>query len=163
MVNIMIQWLMTGLVAVLHPFYISVVEMNHNPKEATVEISVRIFSEDLEKTIKKYTTAKIDINNPPDKAFMDKQINTYISQRLKLKINGQPVTFNYIGYEIQKESAWCYFEITKVPEVKKLEVVDCSLLYDFEKSQTNILHVKSKGIEKSYKLDYPKNSTTFDF
>ncbi len=162
MVNIMIQWLLTGLVAVLHPFYISVVEINHNPKEKTAEISVRIFSEDLEKTIKKYTTARIDINNPPDKAFMDKQVNNYISQKLKLKINGQPASLTYIGYEIQKESAWCYFEVANIAELKKLEV-DCSLLYDFEKSQTNILHVKSKGAEKHYKLDYPKTATVFDF
>ncbi len=154
--------MMTGLVALLHPFYISVVEINHNAKDATVEISVRIFTEDLEKTLKKYTPAKIDLGTPADKAFIDKQVSNYITQKLKLKVNGQPVTFNYVGYEIQKESAWCYFEVPKVTNVTKLEV-DCSLLYDYEKSQTNMLHVKSKGVEKSYKLDYPKTVTVFDF
>ena len=67
-----------------------------------------------------------------------------------------------MGYEIQKESTWTYFEITKVPEAKKIEV-DCSLLFDFEKSQINIFHVKSKGVEKSYKLDYPASVAVFDF
>ncbi len=162
MANIMVQWLMTGLVSLLHPFYVSVIEINHNPKEATVEISVRAFAEDIEKTLQKYTNAKVDILNPPDKAFLEKQISTYISQRIKLKVNGQPVTFQYIGHEIQKESVWSYFEVVKIPELSKLEV-DCSLLYDFEKNQSNILHVKSKGIKKSYKLDYPANSAGFTF
>lgn len=162
MANIMVQWLVTGLVSVLHPFFISVIEINHNSKEATVEISVRVFAEDLEKTIQKYTTAKVDILNPPDKALLEKQISNYISQRLKLTINGHPVSFRYIGYEIQKESVWSYFEVSKVPDLTKLEV-DCSLLYDFEKNQTNILHVKSKGVEKSFKLDYPTSIALFTF
>ena len=154
--------MLTGLVAVLHPFYISVVEINHNPKDAAVEISVRIFTEDLEKTLKKYAPGKIDLTNPPDKAFIDKQLSNYIGQKLKLKVNGQPATYHYVGYEIQKESVWCYFEIQKVITVTKVEV-DCNLLYDFDKGQTNMLHVKSKGVEKSYKLDYPKTVAAFDF
>lgn len=162
MANIMVQWLMTGMVAVLHPFYVSVIEINHNTKESSVEISVRIFTEDLEKTLQKHTIGKVDMINPPDKVFLDKQISSYISQRIKLKVNGQPITLQYIGHEIQKESAWSYFEVTKIPDVSLLEV-DCSLLYDYEKSQTNIFHVKSKGVEKSYKLDFPASSTSFAF
>jgi hypothetical protein len=162
MVNILLQWITTGLIALLHPFFVSVIEINHNAKDATVEISVRIFAEDLEKTLRKYTPGKIDVTAPADKAFIDKQIGSYVSQKLHLKVNGQPVSFTYLGYEIQQESAWCYFEAAKVTDMKKLEV-DCSLLYDYEKSQTNIFHVKSRGVEKSWKLDYPQNTAVFDF
>ncbi len=162
MVNIMVQWMMTGLIAVLHPFFVSVIEINHNQKEATVEISVRVFTEDLEKTLQKYNTVKLDIINPADKVFLEKQISNYIMQKIKLKINGRAYILNYVGYEIQKESIWTYFEITKVPEAKKIEV-DCSLLYDFEKNQTNLFHVKSNGVEKSFKLDYPASAAVFNF
>lgn len=162
MVNIMVQWFLTGMIAVIHPFFVSVIEINHNTKEATVEISVRIFTEDLEKTLQKYATNKMDIINPTDKGLLEKQINQYISQKLKLKINGQSITLNYIGHEIQKESVWSYFEVTKIAEIKKVDI-DCTILYDFEKSQSNIIHIKSKGVDKSYKLDFPKNVTVFDF
>ena len=162
MVNIMVQWVMTGIVSLLHPFFISVIEINHNAKEATVEVSVRIFTNDFEKTLQKYTTSKLDMVNPPDNAFLEKQISSYLTQTIKLRINGQSVTTHYIGHEIQKESVWSYFEIPKVAELKKLEI-DCSLLYDFEKTQSNIIHVKSKGEDKSYKLDCPKSVAVFDF
>ena len=162
MVNIMVQWVMTGIVSLLHPFFISVIEINHNAKEATVEVSVRIFTNDFEKTLQKYTTSKLDMVNPPDNAFLEKQISSYLTQKIKLRINGQSVTTHYIGHEIQKESVWSYFEIPKVAELKKLEI-DCSLLYDFEKTQSNIIHVKSKGEDKSYKLDCPKSVAVFDF
>jgi hypothetical protein len=162
MVNIMIQWMLTGILSLVHPFFISVIEINHNVKEATVEISVRVFSTDIEKTLQKYTTEKIDVENPKDNAFLDKQINQYLSKNLVLKINGQPVVFHYIGHEIQKESVWSFMEIPKITDVKKLEI-NCTILYDFESGQSNIFHVKSKGIEKSYKLDNPKSGTVFDF
>jgi hypothetical protein len=162
MVNILVQWLMTGIVSLMHPFFVSVIEINHNAKEASVEISVRVFTEDFEKTLQKYTTTHLDILKPPDNAFLEKQISQYLSQKIKLKVNGQPVTLNYLGHEVQKESVWSYFEVPKITAVNKLEV-DCSLLYDFEKAQSNIIHVKSKGEDKSYKLDYPKTGAVFEF
>ena len=162
MVNIMVQWMLTGILSLVHPFFISVIEINHNAKDATVEMSVRVFTNDMEKTLQKYTTAKLDILNPPDNAFLEKQMGSYLTQKIKLKINGKPLSLNYMGYEIQKESVWCYLEIPKVADVKKIEI-DCTLLYDFENTQSNIIHVKVKGVDKSYKLDYPKNSTVFDF
>lgn len=162
MVNILFQWVVTGVVSILHPFFVSVIEVNHNAKEATVEISVRIFSNDFEKTLQKNTTARIDILNPPDKSLLDKQISSYITQKLHFRINGQPMALNYIGHEIQQESVWSYFEIPKVKDLRKLEA-DCSLLYDFEKTQSNIFHVKSRNQDKSYKLDYPKTGTVFEF
>lgn len=153
---------MTGFVSLMHPFFVSVIEINHNAKEATVEISVRVFTEDFEKTLQKRTTARLDIIKPPDNAFLDKQIGAYLAEKIKMKVNGQPVTFHYLGHEVQKESVWSYMEVEKVSDVKKIEL-DCSLLYDFEKAQSNIIHVKNKGTDKSYKLDYPKNSAVFEF
>lgn len=162
MVNIMVQWLFPAILSLMHPFFVSVIEINHNAKSATVEISVRVFTQDLEKTLQNHTQARIDIMNPPDPAFLDKQIYTYLSQTLQLRVNGQPVKLNYIGHEIQKESVWTYLEVPKVADLKKLDIT-CTLLYDYEKTQSNIFHVKSKGEDKSYKLDYPETKTRFSF
>jgi hypothetical protein len=162
MANMMLQWAITSVLSLLHPFFVSVIEINHNAKESTVEISVRIFTEDLEKTINKSSTIKYDMVNPTDNAQLDKAIANYLNQKLKLKINGQTVIMNMVGHEIQKESVWSYLEIPKIPDMKKLEL-DCTILYDFEKSQSNIFHVKSRNNEKSFKLDNPNSKTSFDF
>ncbi len=162
MANILVQWLITATMAIYHPFFVSVIDFNHNAKEATTEISIRVYTDDLEKTLQKSTTSKIDIIHPTDKAIVDKQIIAYIGKTLHLKINGQTVNAKYIGYEIIKESTWTYFEIEGIKELKKIEI-DCNFLYDFEKSQTNIFHVKSMGQEKSYKLENPNRTTSFQF
>lgn len=158
----MVQWLITGIVSLMHPFFVSVIEINHNTKESTVEISVRIFTEDLEKTLQQNNKGKVDMLNPPDKALLDKQIGDYLTKKLQLRINGKPVAMHYLGHEIQKESVWSYLEIPNIKSMKQLGI-NCTLLYDFEKMQSNIFHVKNMGEDKSYKLDYPQDQTTFNF
>jgi hypothetical protein len=162
MANSMVQWLMLAFMSLMHPFYVSVIDINHNTKEHTVELSIRIFTPDLEQTLQKYSSTKVDIANPKDKILLDKQISNYINQKIQLRINGQPVAMNYVGHEIQMESVWIYTEIPKVGQLKKLDVT-CNLLYDYKDQQSNIFHVKSNGNEQSYKLDYPKTTTSFEF
>lgn len=162
MANILVQWMATGLLAVLHPFFVSVIDINHNARESTAEVSVRIFTDDFEKTLEHFSKSKIDLTHPANRAFVDKQVADYIAQKLKLKINNQSVVLHYLGYEIQRESVWSYFEVKQVAPFKKVEV-NCNLLYDFESGQMNIFHVKSNKAEKSYKLDNPASTTTFNF
>lgn len=154
--------MLIGLLNVAHPFFMSVIDINHNAKEATLEISVRVFSDDLEKTLQQFSKQKIDIANAAQKELIEKQLQAYVSQRLKLNVNGKPVNFRILGYEQQMESTWCYFEIENQSFVNTVDV-DCSLLYDYESNQVNIVHVKTKGIQKTYKLDYPKRETSFRF
>ncbi|HQS23322.1 MAG: hypothetical protein B7Y11_00655 [Sphingobacteriia bacterium 24-36-13] len=162
MATIFAQWLISVSIAILHPFFVSVIEIEHNPKDATAEISVRIFTDDLEKTLQKQSTGTIDIIKPTNKALIDQKISQYISKTLLLKINGKAVKLNYIGYEIIKESTWSYFEVTDIKEMNTVDI-NCAILHDFENSQINLFHVKSKGNQKSYKLDYPNKSTSFSF
>ena len=162
MANTLIQWLLMSAITFVHPFFVSVIEIEHNSKENTAEISIRIFTEDLEKTLQQYSAANIDLNEPNNKLQNGKALTSYIGKSLQFKINGQVVIAKYIGYEILKESVWTYFEVENVKEIKKIDI-NCSLLYDFEKSQTNIFHIKNKGQEKSYKLDQTQRTISFNF
>jgi hypothetical protein len=162
MANSIYQWLMVSIVAVLHPFFVSVIEINHNTKEQTVETSIRIFSDDLEAALKKQSNLKIDLAKPADKAALDKLIQNFINQQLAIKVNGKPLPLTYIGYEQKQESTWIYFETPQISTVTKVDVT-CNLLYDFQPTQMNIFHVKVKGEEKSYKLDNPKTTASFAF
>ncbi len=162
MANILVRWFITTVIAAVHPFYVSMIELNHNPKEKTVEVSVRIFSEDFENTLKTFSKTKIDLFNAKEKAINDKWIMIYLQNKLHITLDKKLVSLKYIGYEIQKESVWTYLEIEDVTDFKKVDI-NCSILYDFNDKQINIFHIKKAGLEKSYKLDYPKNVTSIEF
>jgi hypothetical protein len=156
------KWLFSALLSVMHPFYISVTEINHNAKEKSVEISCKVFAEDLEEILKTTYNRKVDLSNERDQALNDKNIAGYFSHNFNLVLDGKPVKPTYIGFEKEKEAVYCYFEVPNVSSVKKIEMSN-SILYDFTDKQINIIHVTVKGNRKSSKLDYPNKQVAFTF
>jgi hypothetical protein len=161
---LLIGWntLFTVMLTLLHPFFVSVIDINHNEKEATIEISVRCFTNDLEKMIAADTKTTIDLSQPNQKNKGDVLLKTYLTKRLNLSVNGNKSNLEYLGFEIQKESTWTYFEIKNIKQLSQLNVL-CEVLFGVNDQQINIFHVNAKGVRKSYELIYPRNTTQFNF
>jgi hypothetical protein len=167
------KWLLLGLFLVkpgevklmgefTHPFYMSVTEINHNAKDQILEISCKIFTNDFEASLSRLSKSKIDLSDAKSKAVSDKLIATYISGHLMLKVDGRPVNLQFIGSEKETDATWCYFQVDKVPALKRLDVTN-SLLYETFESQINIIHATANGIRKSTKLVNPETTTFFEF
>src|SRR5882757_2272794 len=97
-----------------HPFYVSVTEISHNAKDKTIEISCKLFTNDLEAALEKFTNTKIDLSAGTDKAKTDKFIATYINKHLQLKIDGRPVSLELLGTEKESEATWTYFQANNI-------------------------------------------------
>lgn len=152
----------SAFIVLMHPFFVSVIEINHNEKDAVIEISVRTFTNDLEKMMGLDAKTTIDLSQANQKSKADAFIAQYLSNRLHLSINGAKSNLSYVGFEIQKESTWSYFEVKNIKQLNQLNVV-CEILFGVNDQQINIFHVKSKGVRKSYELIFPKNTTQFNF
>ena len=122
MLFIGIKPIMTALVAIMHPFFISVIDIDHNEKEASLEISVRTFTDDLEKMMEKEYNVTLDLSQPNQKEKAEDYINKYIQQKIKLSTNGTKSNLEFVGFEIQKESTWSYFEVKNVKQLKQLNI-----------------------------------------
>jgi hypothetical protein len=145
-----------------HPFYVSVTEINHNATDKTLEIDSKLFAEDLEQILEKNYKTTLDITSDKDKERFDQLIADYFSKHLSLSVNGGAVALTYVGYEVDKESAHCYFQVDHVTTVSKMDINN-SILYDFIDSQMNIMHVTVNGKRKSTRLTYPDRDTNFSF
>jgi len=145
-----------------HPYYISVVEINHNATDKTLEISCKIFTNDFETTLEKNYKTKIDLSNPKDKASTDKWITDYIKKHLSIKVDGKGVNLSYLGFEKDEEAVFSYFQVDNVANVKRVNVSN-SLLHDFSDQQINIIHCSVGGRRQSTKLDYPNTEAGFQF
>ncbi|MBL7748756.1 MAG: hypothetical protein JNM19_15065 [Chitinophagaceae bacterium] len=163
------KWLVIPVMAIVllsarppHPFHVSVVEVNHNAADKTLEISCKIFTDDFEKVLAKNYKAKTDLINPPNKAAMDSLVKRYLFSHLSIKANGKPVTFSYLGFENENEAAYGYIEVENVPSVTKLEV-STNIMYDLFEDQLNILHITVGGNRKSTRLSYPEKEAVFNY
>jgi len=150
------------LILLAHPLYITVTEINHNPKDKTLEISCKTFTNDFEAVLEKTAHAKVDLSDVKAKAVTDKLIADYVEKHLLLKVDGRPVALQFVGSEKEEDGTWSYFQVSNIPSVKKIDVSN-SLLYDNFNQEINIMHASVGGVKKSTRLDYPASTASFEF
>jgi hypothetical protein len=168
--SISYKWLVLPLIGIMllaarpvpHPFHVSVVEINHNSRDQTLEFSCKLFTDDFEKVLVQNYKAKVDLINPTNKAAMDSLIKKYILSHLSIKADGKQLPLNYLGFERENEAVYTYLEVENIKAVKKIELSN-KLMQDLFKDQTNLIHITGLGDRKSSKLDYPATNATFDF
>ena len=145
-----------------HPIYVSVTEIEHNAAEKTLEISCRIFTDDFEKTLRNEGAATVDLLQPKDKSAMNQLVSQYIRRHLKISVNDQPVTLQFLGYEQAEEAIQSYFQVNNMAVVKKLDVQN-NLLYEFKSEQMSLMHITVNGSRKSTRLNNPDDKAGFTF
>lgn len=153
---------LASLYTLFHPFYVSVTEINHNSRNKSIEISCRMFYDDVERALNKQNHTHIDIVKPGNKALVNQMLNAYIHKHLLVKVDGKILNPDFLGYEIQEDGAWAYLEVKNVARPKKVEVHD-DLLYTEHPEQINMIHVTVNGERKSTKVENPAADASFSF
>lgn len=143
-----------------HPFYLSVTELKYNASKKNLEISCKMFTNDLENALKKTIGKPIDILNPKNKQEVENILFEYIKKNLSISINNKLVNLKYIGYEKEEEAIWTYLEITGCEQPKAL-AIDNKLLYDYIKEQINIVHFEVGLFKESCKVVNPESKISF--
>jgi len=158
----MLYGILNIISVLLHPFYVSVTSIDYNEQAHRVEISTRIFYDDLEAALKDGRHQSIDLINPTDKSATDSLLSTYFLDHLRLSVDGKPVSVRYLGYEIDEDVAWCFLEASNINRLERLRI-DNRILFDHFPKQSNILHVTAYGERQSSKLDNPERSAVFEW
>jgi hypothetical protein len=151
-----------NLLSFKHPFHVSVCDIRHNTETQSLEITHKIFLDDLEAALKPLSLEKLDLFNEANLFKNEDLIKQYLSERFKVYVNGQAVEFNYLGMEKEETTLWCYVEIPKVKKVKSIEVVN-RLLMETYPDQNNLIHVEYNGKLKSMKLDVNQSWDSLKF
>jgi hypothetical protein len=148
-----------------HRYYFSLSEIKVNTEKKTLELSCKLFTDDVENALLKLNHSKVDLGSSSEKKAVQQQVSTYLHERLKIVINGLPCPLELIGFETENDIAWFYLE-AKVNVGRKAAVkmkVTNSLLYDFLPDQSNIIHVTWNDQERTEKLVNPEKEVLFEF
>jgi hypothetical protein len=145
-----------------HPFFVSVTEMNFNEKSKNLEISCKLFIDDLQNALKQNYKKSIDLANEKQESENNKIINDYLTKHLSISADAKAIGLKFIGFERESESVFCYFEATNVTTPKKV-VITNKILHDYKQEQINIMHVVVNGNRKSTKTDLQSAQATLSF
>lgn len=151
-------------VADAHPMHVSVTEIEYDEKEKELEITMRVFVEDLEKSIQTE-------NNNPDLDLMKPAASTtkalvdaYLKKNVSIVLDGKLQTAKFLGQELDGDALICYIQ---VPVGKKWKTIDVrnSCLMNIYNDQSNLVHVRVRDDIKSMRLtpDNPSGKLSFDY
>jgi hypothetical protein len=131
-----------------HAFHTSITEMRYNPKQKTFEISLRVFTDDLEKTLsannqnKKFVIENTDKNDP----FIEQYVRKHFAITTP---KNQKLNYQFVGKEKEGDATWIYLEMP-VNEAIKGSKIQNDVLIDVFDDQTNIVNIFVNNDKKSY-------------
>lgn len=145
-----------------HPFYISVCQVDHNPDSGALELSFRIFTDDLEQALESMGTDRLRLGTEREAEKADLYIGRYLARHVEIEINGQRVRAAFLGKEVDSDAIWCYLEVEDIPRLKTMTMTNILLLESFE-DQVNLVHVNANGQKKSLVFNGQQVRQTLDF
>ena len=155
-----ILFILARLTAFVHPFHVSICDVVFNEKARAVQISQRVFVDDLELTLNKNYGLRLVIDDMAMQSQRDSLIALYLAERLEILVDGKKRPANYLGSEFEEDGIWCYIEIAGVKKVRSVQGSSRVLLDEFD-DQANIIYFASGEYEKSVRLDEKNPTVTF--
>ncbi|WP_296380795.1 DUF6702 family protein [Winogradskyella sp.] len=134
-----------------HDYYVSVTKIEYAKEEQSLQIISQIFINDFEKLLRQRYDESITLNEEDEPEAIEKYMQRYLSDKLKINVNGASVGFKFIGKEYNDDITYCYLEIENISEIKSLEVINRTL-FDILPEQQNIVRLKLLGRNKSFLL-----------
>ncbi|WP_299521230.1 DUF6702 family protein [Winogradskyella sp.] len=140
-----------------HEYYVSVTNIEYAEEQKSLQIISQIFIDDFETLLRKRYDESITLAEVDEPKIVDTYMKRYLSDKLKLRVNGVAVEFNFIGKEYKDDITYCYLEIEDISNIQSIEVTNQSL-FDVFSEQQNIVRLKLLGKNRSFLL-IPDNDT----
>jgi len=147
----------------LHPIHISVSEISYSEKDKALQITSRIFIDDLELSIRaQRNEPELDLIEPKNGLTTEKMVNEYVMKHFKVKLDGKVQKMTFLGMEREDPALICYIEIENVKKFKTIEVRN-DIIMETHNDQSSIVHVTYKGPVKSMRLTTDKQEGILTF
>ncbi|MDE2848875.1 MAG: hypothetical protein OXO51_19390 [Gemmatimonadota bacterium] len=146
----------------VHPFYISVCQVDHNPDTGALEMSFRIFMDDLELALETMGTERLHLGTEREAEKTDLYISRYLARHVVVEINGRHVSAAFLGKEVELDAMWCYVEVGDIPVFETMTMTNTLLLETYE-DQVNLVHVNANGQKKSLVFNQQQVTQTLEF
>jgi hypothetical protein len=145
-----------------HDFHTSLTEINFNPKTGSLELSVRVFTDDLELTLTNFNKGKLVKIEDPE-ATVDPLIEQYIRKNLALISPDKEVKFGkFYGKEKEADATWIYLEIFDCKQLKNFTLYNTIMQEMFE-DQTNLVNIIYPSQKKTIVFDSETKVSSWPF
>jgi hypothetical protein len=136
-----------------HPMHLGVTEIIHNQTANSLEISHKLFYDDLEDAIEKSQKVKLNLNTAKQHSQTETHLQQYFATSFVVFCNGQQQQLNYVGYEYEEDAIWVHYEVSSIAKRGNLLITNRNImnLYD---DQNNFLHFQQGTKRQSLRYNF---------
>jgi hypothetical protein len=134
-----------------HKFYSSIYQINYVPQKKMIQITARLFIDDLNEALEKRFHSKNYIGTNKETPQDEVAMKNYLSEKFLLKVNGALKPISFRSKEIEDNVLVCYFRITDISKITTLEIENSALI-ELNSNQQNIIQATISGQKQSLLL-----------
>ncbi|HEX8562412.1 MAG TPA: DUF6702 family protein [Flavobacterium sp.] len=149
-------FLLTAILTLLcsvsvHKFYVAIHQVNYASDKKMLQITSRIFIDDLNDALQQKYHKKFYIGEKRETQEQVVLMQQYLIENFGIKVNGKSRPLNYRSKEIDNNVVLCYFSISDISKITNLQITN-KILCDLVTEQQNIIQTNVNGQKKSLLL-----------
>lgn len=132
-----------------HKFYVGVFQVEYASEKKMIQITSRIFIDDLNNAVEKKYHKKTFIGTEKETQADLDLFKKYLAENFIIKINGQNKPITFLSKEVEAGDVLvCYSRIKDIDKFKNIEISN-TILVDWNSEQQNITHISAFGTKRS--------------
>jgi hypothetical protein len=126
----------------LHPFHVSVTEVDWNEELQSAEITCRVFYDDFEVA----TGVRVD-------DLTNEVVEKYVREKFTFRLDESEKEMNFVGFEFQQDVVFIYWEYKSIKDFNNI-LIENRILLEVYDDQENIIHIQKKDKIKSLRINH---------
>lgn len=140
-------------IAAAHKFYFSRTLIHHNFQSGTLEIEMKLFTDDLERAVRTNSDTEIRLGVDSTYYEAERLVGKYIEPRFNISVNNLPLSVRYLGMEVENDITYCFLETTPNDAIHSIEIENLVFFEIFD-DQINELDLRMQGWTRREQVTY---------
>ena len=132
----------------VHKFFVALYQVNYVRQKKMLQITARIFVDDLNAAIGKKYTKKVNLGSEKETGEDLILLKKYLSEKLVIKVNGQTKSMLFLSKELEGDILICYLSVKDISKINAIETYN-SMIVEGNNEQQNIMHFNVNGVKNS--------------
>jgi hypothetical protein len=139
--------------ATVHKYYVAVFQVEYAPAKKQLQITGRIFVDDLEKALSTKYGKKFYLGTSKELPESTEILKKYIADKISFKVNGKPAMLTLFTHEYEDDMLVCYLTAPAPKKITSIEVRN-TVLFELFREQQNMINANLNNERKSLLLSY---------
>ena len=132
-----------------HKFYVSIYQIDFAPEKQMLQITSRIFIDDLNTVLEKKYGKKTFIGEKSESSADIELMKKYFTAHFSINVNGKAMPIQFLSKELDNNVVVSYLKISGVKKISGLKIRN-NMLLELNSDQQNIIQTNIAGNKRSF-------------